>query len=228
MDERIARMHIATCKLMGVDFLPSTGPTTQTESTGPTTQTESSDQQQQLEELKQLHDTTCSHCTAGGFTNMVFGCGDANADLMFIGEAPGHEEDLKGIPFVGVAGQKLNQIILAMGIDREDVYIANVLKARPPNNRTPLSDEVAACGPFLKQQIDIINPQVIVTLGSPATKYLLETTRGITTLRGSWHRYNDIPVMPTYHPAYLLRNYTKETRQEVWSDMQKVVAKLQM
>ena len=220
MDERIAKMHIATCKLMGVDFLPCTGSTIQTTS---------SDQKQQLEELKQLHDTTCSHCTAAvGFTNMVFGCGNANAELMFIGEAPGHEEDLQGIPFVGAAGQKLNQIIQAMGIDREDVYIANVLKTRPPNNRTPLSDEVAACGPFLKQQIDIINPQVIVTLGSPATKYLLETTRGITTLRGSWHRYNDIPVMPTYHPAYLLRNYTMETRQEVWSDMQKVVAKLQM
>ena len=154
MDERIARMHIATCKLMGVDFLPSTGPTTQTES---------SDQKQQLEELKQLHDATCSHCTAaGGITNMVFGCGNANADLMFIGEAPGHEEDLQGFPFVGAAGQKLNQIIQAMGINREDVYIANVLKARPLNNRTPLSDEVAACGPFLKQQIDIINPQVIV------------------------------------------------------------------
>ena len=220
MDERIARMHISTCMLMGVDFLPCVLTTHQTET---------SNQQQQLEQLNQLHDSTCSHCTTAiGFTQTVFGCGDANADLMFIGEAPGQEEDMQGIPFVGVAGQKLNQIIQAMGITRDSVYIANVLKTRPPDIRTPLADEVAACGPFLKEQIDIVDPKVIVTLGSPATKYLLETTQGITKLRGQWQQYSGVPVMPTYHPAYLLRNYTKETRQEIWSDMQEVVAKLQV
>ena len=145
---------------------------------------------------------------------------------MFIGEAPGQEEDLQGIPFVGAAGQKLDQILEAMGFQRDDVYIANVLKSRPPNNRTPLADEVNACGPFLKQQIEIIAPDVIVTLGSPATKFLLNTSQGITSLRGTWHLYEGIPVMPTYHPAYMLRNYTKEIRQEVWSDMQAVTSKL--
>ena len=113
-----------------------------------------------------------------------------------------------------------------MGLQREEVYIANVLKSRPPDNRTPSVEEVALCGPFLRTQIEIIQPEVIVALGSPAAKYLLDTTVGITKLRGCWSEYDGIPVMPTFHPAYLLRQYTKETRTRVWSDMKQVMAKL--
>lgn len=146
---------------------------------------------------------------------------------MFIGEAPGAEEDRTGRPFVGRAGQKLEEIIKAMGLTREDVYIANVLKARPPDNRTPTAEEAARCGPYLVEQIRIIQPLVLVTLGGPATKLILERPEGITRLRGIWASYDigtrQIPVMPTFHPAYLLRNYTQETRSRVWSDIQAVM-----
>jgi DNA polymerase len=151
---------------------------------------------------------------------------------MFVGEAPGEEEDRTGRPFVGRAGQKLDEIISAMGLRRQDVYIANVLKSRPPDNRTPLPDEADACGPYLVEQIGIIRPLVLVALGSPAAKYLLQTSAGITQLRGQWALYQDlvaslsIPVMPTFHPAYLLRNYTADTRRKVWADMQAVMERL--
>jgi DNA polymerase len=165
-----------------------------------------------------------------GHTQTVFGEGNPDAQLMFIGEAPGEEEDRTGRPFVGRAGQKLDEIILAMKMNRQDVYIANVLKSRPPENRTPLPPEVEACSPFLAEQIRIIQPSVIVALGGPASKMLLQTDTGITRLRGQWGEYVDrdlrIPIMPTFHPAYLLRNYTIDTRQKVWSDMQAVLAKL--
>ena len=213
MNQRSAQLHLETCKLMGVDFLPIC-----TRSALPETATLSS-----LETLRADHDTNCPHCTAStSHTQTVFGTGNEHAKLMFIGEAPGSEEDAQGVPFVGAAGQKLNQIIEAMGMKREDVYIANVLKSRPPNNRTPLPTEIAQCGPYLQKQIEFVQPKVIVTLGAPATKYILKTTTGITKLRGTWGEYQGIKVMPTYHPAYLLRNYTKETRQQVWSDMQHV------
>ena len=218
MDYKTAKLHLQTSKLMGVDFLPTRS--THVDSV-------SSDTQSFLDQLKEEHDTTCPHCTrATGYTQTVFGTGNPNARLMFIGEAPGAEEDACGIPFVGAAGQKLDQIIRAIGLNREDVYIANVLKSRPPDNRTPLPSETADCGPFLKKQIEIIQPDVIVTLGSPATKYILDTNEGITRLRGTWNSYADIPVMPTYHPAYLLRNYTTEIRTQVWNDMQNVISKL--
>ncbi len=220
MDRRTAEVHLETSKLMGVDFLP-VGKRSET----PTNQTTS--ETKTLKTLREDHDKNCPHCTkASGHTQTVFGVGNPNASLMFIGEAPGDEEDAQGVPFVGAAGQKLNHIIEAMGMKREDVYIANVLKSRPLENRTPLPSEVKLCGPYLQQQIELIEPDVIVTLGSPATKYILQTTTGITRLRGTWGEYNSIPVMPTYHPAYLLRNYTKETRQHVWTDMQQVQTKL--
>jgi DNA polymerase len=146
---------------------------------------------------------------------------------MFVGEAPGETEDRVGRPFVGRAGEKLDEIIRAMGLSRSAVYIANVLKARPPDNRTPLQHEVEACGPWLCKQIAIVKPRVIVTLGGPATKLLLKVDQGITRMRGIWATYQDgeirIPVMPTFHPAYLLRNYTAETRRQVWEDMCKVI-----
>lgn len=216
---RAARQQLQTCLLMGVDFIPRFA------------QPVDEHGQAALDALRRRHDEECPHCSvATGHTRMVFGEGRADADLMFVGEAPGEQEDRTGRPFVGRAGQKLDEIIAAMGLRREDVYIANVLKSRPPNNRTPTLDEVAGCAPYLVEQIRIIQPKVIVTLGGPATKLLLETKEGITRLRGSWAVFDDgtreIPVMPTFHPAYLLRNYTRETRARVWSDMQAVMARL--
>ncbi|MGY8753105.1 MAG: uracil-DNA glycosylase [Phycisphaerales bacterium] len=224
MDIQTAQLHLETSKLMGVGFLPVGEVAEVCEST---TETQSTDKQSLLDQLKQTHGSACPHCTvAVAHTQTVFGAGNPNASLMFVGEAPGAEEDAQGIPFVGPAGQKLNQIIDAMGLSRDDVYIATVLKSRPKDDRTPLPTEVDQCGSFLKKQIKIIDPTVIVTLGSPATKYLLNTTQGISRLRGMWGSYEIYPVLPTYHPAYLLRNYTTEVRQQCWSDMQQVIAKL--
>ena len=187
-----------------------------------------------LDALRHRHDAECPHCTtATGHTQTVFGEGDPRASLMFIGEAPGETEDRTGRPFVGRAGDKLEEMIRAMGLSREQVYIANVLKSRPPDNRTPLEQEVEACGPYLIEQILVIKPKVLVTLGGPATKLILGTDVGITRLRGIWAEWwppagrgEPIPVLPTYHPAYLLRNYTPKTRGEVWQDLQKVMDKL--
>lgn len=161
-----------------------------------------------------------------GWTNIVFGDGDPHADLVFVGEAPGANEDEQGIPFVGRAGQKLNDMISAMGLSRETVYICNVLKVRPPGNRTPTSDESALDGVFLDEQLAILRPKVIVTLGKPAAAYILGTNEAMGRLRGNWHDYRGVPVMPTFHPAYLLRAYTKENRERVWSDLQQVMEKL--
>ncbi len=184
-----------------------------------------------LAALRVRHDRECAHCTtATAHTQTVFGEGSPDAAVMFVGEAPGEQEDRTGRPFVGRAGQKLEDMIKAMGFSREEVYIANVLKSRPPDNRTPLRHEVEACGPYLVEQVRIIRPRAIVTLGGPATKLLLETEEGITKLRGIWATYRagdlEIPVMPTFHPAYLLRNYTPEVRKQVWSDLTQVLEKL--
>ncbi|MGA0173852.1 MAG: uracil-DNA glycosylase [Phycisphaerales bacterium] len=184
-----------------------------------------------LAALRVRHDRECAHCTtATTHTQTVFGEGSPDAAVMFVGEAPGEQEDRTGRPFVGRAGQKLEDMIKAMGFSREEVYIANVLKSRPPDNRTPLRHEVEACGPYLVEQVRIIRPRAIVTLGGPATKLLLETEEGITKLRGIWATYRagdlEIPVMPTFHPAYLLRNYTPEVRKQVWSDLTQVLEKL--
>ena len=225
MDREVAARHLETARLMGVDFLPAGGAAAAVDGG------DDGDAATQLAALAARHDAACPHCTTAiGYSQTVFGCGSAEAQLMFIGEAPGAEEDRRGEPFVGPAGCKLDQIIDAMGLKRGDVYIANILKSRPPNNRTPMPDEVAACAPFLREQIEIIDPKVIVTLGGPATKFILNTQTGITALRGTWGVFTaaggDIAVMPTFHPAYLLRNYTAQTRNEVWSDMQQVMAAL--
>lgn len=163
--------------------------------------------------------TRCKLCK--GRKNIVFGVGNPNAKLMFIGEGPGADEDEQGIPFVGRAGQLLTKIIEAMGFKREDVYIANIAKCRPPNNRNPEPDEVTTCIPFLKEQVAAINPKVIVCLGSVATQNLLGTEGKITRLRGNFTEWQGIPVMPTYHPAFLLRN--PNMKKPVWEDMQKVM-----
>ena len=157
-------------------------------------------------------------------TNVVFGSGHPRAKLMFIGEAPGEEEDKQGKPFVGRAGQLLTKIIEAMGLKREDVYIANILKCRPPNNRAPLPDEIAACQNNIKRQVEIIKPRVICTLGKFASQTILKTEIPISALRGRFREYEGIKVMPTFHPAYLLRN--PEDKKLVWQDMKKVMKEL--
>jgi DNA polymerase len=150
----------------------------------------------------------------------VFGTGDPAADLVFVGEAPGRDEDLKGEPFVGQAGQLLTRIIEAIGLRREQVYILNVVKCRPPNNRNPRPEEVAACRPILQAQLDCLQPRVICAMGAFAAQALLQTEERISRLRGRFHMLGSIQVMPTYHPAYLLRN--PQEKRAVWQDMQAV------
>ncbi|MFB6263414.1 MAG: uracil-DNA glycosylase, partial [Bradymonadaceae bacterium] len=157
-------------------------------------------------------------------TNIVFGEGDPEARLVFAGEAPGYHEDQQGRPFVGRAGELLNKMIQAMGLEREETYICNVLKSRPPDNRDPRMEEIEACLPFLEKQLAIIEPEVLVTLGRPATQNLLEIDKPLGAMRGRWHEYRGIDTMPTYHPAYLLRN--PEQKRKTWSDLQRVMEKL--
>jgi len=159
-------------------------------------------------------------------TNVVLGEGSPNAELMFVGEAPGRDEDLQGKPFVGRAGKLLGKIIEAMGLKREDVYIANILKDRPPDNRNPQEDEIKACIPYLKEQIKIIEPKVICALGTFAAQRLLGEETTISKLRGKFYVYEGIKLMPTYHPAYLLRN-SKE-KATVWSDMKLIMKELNL
>jgi DNA polymerase len=167
----------------------------------------------------------CTRCRlSGGRTQIVFGVGNPHADLLFVGEGPGEQEDLQGVPFVGRAGELLTRMIeRGLGIARSEVYICNIVKCRPPGNRTPLGDEVSACRPFLDGQIDAVGPKVIVTLGKPASSLLLGRDVPITKVRGTWHEYRGIPVMPTFHPAFVLRQYTEENRRLVWEDLKKAL-----
>ena len=177
-----------------------------------------------LEQIRQEMGDCC-RCELGQeSTNLVFGVGNPNARLVFVGEAPGREEDAKGEPFVGEAGQLLDKILLAMGMQRSEVYICNVLKCRPPNNRDPLPEEVATCESFLMRQLAAIQPQFIVALGRFAVQTLLKNKAPISKLRGEWRSYQDIPLMPTFHPAYLLRN--PQGKREVWEDMKEVRRRL--
>ena len=178
--------------------------------------------------LQQIHRDMgdCRRCGLyEGRTNIVFGDGDPYARLMFVGEGPGEDEDAQGVPFVGAAGQKLNDIIeKGMKLKRSEVYIANVVKSRPPANRDPRPDEIAACMPFLEMQIEAIRPEVIVALGRIASQTLTGQNAPIGKLRGKWHDYKGIALMPTYHPSYLLRN--PDARREVWDDIKQVLEKL--
>ena len=177
-----------------------------------------------LAELEQIV-IACVKCRlAKSRTQVVYGVGSPNADLMFIGEAPGRDEDIQGKPFVGRAGQLLTDIIKAMKLTRDDVYIANVIKCRPPENRNPEQDELDACRPHIRRQIEIIQPKVIVTLGRFALQSLMEKGYAVSSVRGQWLDYNGIKVMPTYHPAYLLR--TPAAKKDVWADMKKVMSAL--
>jgi DNA polymerase len=176
--------------------------------------------------------TKCPHLVASR-TQVVFGVGNPAAELMFVGEAPGEDEDLQGEPFVGKAGQLLTKIIVAMGYAREDVYIANVLKCRPDmppgesGNRKPRASEMETCLPYLRQQIDIIQPRALVALGATAMEGLLGETQPMNRLRGRWHEFNGIPLMATYHPAYLLRNQALSEKRKVWEDMLMVLERLE-
>jgi DNA polymerase len=182
---------------------------------------------QMLAVLKADIGPDCQRCKLHtlGRKQVVFGVGSANADLMFVGEAPGADEDLQGEPFVGRAGQLLTKIIEAIGLKREDVYIANIIKCRPPGNRNPEPDEVEQCEPFLFRQVEAVKPKVVVALGKFAAQSLLRTTEPITRLRGRSFNYRGATLIPTFHPAYLLRN--PGSKREVWEDMKKVRAILQ-
>lgn len=172
----------------------------------------------------------CKRCGLHTTRNkIVFGTGNSQAKLVFVGEGPGADEDEQGIPFVGRAGQLLTQMINntahkeGIPIGREDVYICNVVKCRPPGNRTPLPDEMEICGQFLYRQLQAIRPTAICALGSTAAKALLNTKDGVTRLRGKWHKWHDIPLMVTFHPSYLLRPYNQEAKREAWEDLKKVL-----
>ena len=200
----------------------------------PATPEEPADREAKLKLLSAMDENEVRGCTKCALcesrTQTVFGEGDVDAEIMFIGEGPGQTEDETGQPFVGRAGQLLDKMIVAMGFSRESVYIANVVKCRPPGNRTPQIEEVSACRSYLLRQVAWIRPKAIVTLGGPATKLILDTKEGITRIRGQWSEFHEvepaIPVMPTFHPAYLLRNYTKDTRGKVWSDLLAVLDRL--
>ncbi len=195
-----------------------------------------SDAQARLDALRAKYELDAPHAHFNTpHNNIVFGEGDPQAQLMFIGEAPGEDEDRTGRPFVGRAGQLLENMIKAMGVTREQVYITNVLKTRPPNNATPTKEQARLCEPYLVEQVRIIEPKAIVTLGLSASQLILKSQSPMRTLRGHWHPWptspeseglGEIEIMPTYHPAYLLRSYTEDNRRKVWSDLTQVIDKL--
>ena len=192
------------------------------------------DKQKELDKITDEVRICCSCELVSTRTKVVPGEGNPNARIMFIGEAPGADEDAQGRPFVGRAGQLLEKIIIACGLKRSDVFIGNILKCRPPGNRDPRAEEIISCLPFLQRQIEIIEPEIIVALGAHAAKTLLDTNTPIGQLRGRFHEYHSsinqkpIKLMATYHPAYLLRNYSQENRRRVWEDMKKVLIELDL
>ncbi len=188
-----------------------------------------------LAEIESRHAATCQLCAVSGAKGkLVFGEGAPDAEIMFIGEVPGEPEERVGRPFMGPAGEKLDEMIRAMGLTRVDVYIASVMKSRLPGDRAPTPEDIAACGPYLLEQVLAVQPRVLVTLGGPATKWICEVDAGISRIRGTWQSWTppagascpSIPVMPTYHPSYVLRTYTRQVRAEVWSDLRAVLARI--
>ncbi len=242
--ERLVRQHATTSRLMGVDFVPvyrraGAGAPVAMISGAPRAELsppaaggrDPAGAQRCLDEVRAKYEREAPHRHfVTDHHSIVFGEGNPCARLMFIGEAPGQEEDRTGRPFVGPAGKLLDKQIAAMGLARQDVYIANVLKTRPPGNATPTAEEARLCAPYLYEQILIVRPEVIVTLGLPATRTILGTDESMGRLRGRWGAWQGqglrVAVMPTYHPAFLLRSYTPENRGKVWSDLQQVMERL--
>jgi len=234
---RVARQLIAIEELFGGEFMPAERnplPEIEISAAGEAAGMGPEQKAEALQALDVGEVQRCANCRlAPSRTHTVFGEGNPDADLVFIGEGPGQEEDRTGRPFVGRAGELLTKMIRAMGLTRQDVFICNMVKCRPPQNRAPMPDEVEACWDYLIRQLQILQPKAIVTLGNPATKGLLNTRTGITRLRGTWQKLPDIgeglegtPVMPTFHPAYVLRQYTPDIRRNVWGDLQQVMALL--
>jgi DNA polymerase len=242
---RLMRLHIDALRAAGIDWLerpPSTPPcesSSRGDNAPPTFHSSNLFDQpvpastmttaQKLAALKVLNEQEvlgCTKCEAlvRNRTQTVFGVGNPDAELCFVGEAPGADEDAQGEPFVGAAGQLLNKIIVACKMRREDVYICNILKCRPPGNRTPLPDEVANCSAYLERQLEIMQPKFICALGACAAQALLKTTAGIGKLRGKFHDYRGVPVLCTYHPAYLLRN--PAAKKDVWEDMKRLMRQM--
>jgi uracil-DNA glycosylase len=222
--------HLESLRAAGVEWLPAVGPLIVPVETpvAAATVPEASpvaDRRQQLDLLAEVV-RGCTRCKelAATRTQTVFGVGRIDPDVCFIGEAPGREEDATGEPFVGPAGQLLTRIIAAMGMKREDVYICNILRCRPPNNRPPQPEEAAHCREYLEGTLDLVRPKYICALGATAAKYLLGTSLGITKMRGKFYDYRGIPVMCTFHPSYLLRDPTK--KKEVWDDMRALLTRM--
>ncbi|MEJ5301491.1 MAG: uracil-DNA glycosylase [Thermodesulforhabdaceae bacterium] len=211
----MARWLLMICKsweFFGVDTIPKE-PILTKEATF------SNDPKEKQDKLRKLEKSLegCTRCRLSeGRNTIVFGDGNPNAQLVFVGEGPGHEEDIQGLPFVGQAGRLLTKMIHAIGLTRKEVYICNVVKCRPPQNRTPLADEIAICSPFLFRQLEIINPKVICALGACAVETLLRTKQPMNRLRGKIFNWQGIPVIPTFHPAYLLRNALE--KRKAWED----------
>jgi uracil-DNA glycosylase family 4 len=226
----LVRAHLEYQKALGLSFIEMTSagsPQAAVNHITPMSERPSVPQTSELSAVREeLGD--CTRCKLHkGRRNIVFGEGNPNAALVFVGEGPGQEEDEQGRPFVGAAGQLLTDIIVkGMRLNREDVYICNIVKCRPPNNRNPEPDEIMACEPFLIKQLQAIKPKIIIGLGNVAVKTLLKTKQGITSLRGTWKTYQGVPLMPTFHPAYLLR--TPADKRLVWDDIKKVLAELEV
>ncbi|HEX3890863.1 MAG TPA: uracil-DNA glycosylase [Verrucomicrobiae bacterium] len=232
------RIILAPVQIPKTEVIPKKSATIQSAIAAPVSQSITSSSPEKAAAFAELQKRalSCVKCPhlASSRKNVVFGVGSIDAQLMFVGEAPGADEDMQGEPFVGAAGQLLTKIIQATGLSRADVYIANILKCRPDTpgqsygNRKPTPEEMATCIPYLHEQIDLIQPKVIVALGATAVEGLLGKTVGITKLRGNWQMYRGTPLMPTYHPAYLLRNQAMSEKRKVWEDMMAVMEKLGM
>ncbi len=230
---KVIRQHAETEQFFA-GFTPKGHPQAQITTDSTDNVSKASDSPACLEEIA-TQVRQCQNCDLGSLrTNAVPGEGNPNARIMFVGEAPGADEDAQGKPFIGRAGKLLDSIIVAMGLKRQDIFIGNILKCRPPGNRDPRADEIVSCLPYLQSQIEAIKPEIIIALGAHAAKTLLDTTKPIGQLRGHFHEYYaglglpPIKLMATYHPAYLLRNYSPDNRRRVWEDMKKVLAELDL
>jgi len=226
------QVYLEELRASGVDALPFAAPFSRSilpATTGVTAVAGTGSTGESLEEIREELGECCRCGLGRTRTNLVFGVGNPHARLVFVGEAPGRDEDIQGEPFVGEAGQILTRLISRMGFTREDVYICNVLKCRPPNNRDPQKDEIEQCGQFMLRQVKSIGPEVVVALGAFAAHTLLQSTVPISKLRGKFHDYHGIPLMPTYHPSFLLRNRgNNEVYWTVWEDMAQVLKRLNL